>query len=105
MIEQHVRVDGLNIRYLEQGSGPVLLLVHGGTLGFSADVWRSTVEALAAKGYRVVAYDQPGFGASDAPADFALKYRQDFVAKFADALALQHPVLRSEEHTSELQSH
>ena len=47
MIEQHVRVDGLNIRYLEQGSGPVLLLVHGGTLGFSADVWRSTVEALA----------------------------------------------------------
>ena len=93
MIEQHARVDGLNIRYLEQGSGPVLLLVHGGTLGFSADVWRSTVEALAAKGYRVVAYDQPGFGGSDAPADFALKYRQDFVAKFADALALQHPVL------------
>jgi 4,5:9,10-diseco-3-hydroxy-5,9,17-trioxoandrosta-1(10),2-diene-4-oate hydrolase len=93
MIEQNVRVDGLNIRYLEQGTGPVLLLVHGGTLGFSVDVWRSTVEALSAKGYRVIAYDQPGFGSSDAPSDFGIKYRQDLVAKFADALSLKHSVL------------
>jgi 4,5:9,10-diseco-3-hydroxy-5,9,17-trioxoandrosta-1(10),2-diene-4-oate hydrolase len=93
MIEQKIRIDGIDIRYLEQGKGPDLLLVHGGTLGFSADVWGSTIEALAAKGFRVLAYDQPGFGASDAPTDFGIKYRQDFVRKFTDALSLKHPVL------------
>jgi pimeloyl-ACP methyl ester carboxylesterase len=93
MIEHGIRVDGLTIRYLEHGKGPNILLVHGGTLGFSADVWRGTIESLATRGFHVVAYDQPGFGASDAPADFGLKYRQDFITKFADALSLKHPIL------------
>ena len=93
MNERHLTVDGLNIRYLEEGSGPVVLLMHGGTLGFSADMWLKNISPLAQGGYRVLAYDQPGFGHSDAPADFGLRYRQDFIAKFLNALGISRAVL------------
>ena len=32
-------VDGLRVRYLEQGTGPAVILLHGASLGSSADVW------------------------------------------------------------------
>jgi pimeloyl-ACP methyl ester carboxylesterase len=93
MNDRRVTVDGLNIRYLEEGSGPVVLLVHGGTPGFSAALWRGNMTALAKAGYRAIAYDQPGFGHSDAPRDFAFKYRQDFLPGFCDAIGVSKPAL------------
>ena len=88
IIEENLRVDGLNIRLLEQGEGRPLLLLHGGTLGFSADMWRRNMAPLAKAGFRVIAYDQPGYGESDDPADFSLAYRQGFILKLLDALGL-----------------
>lgn len=88
MIESGVRVDGLGVRCLEEGNGPPILLLHGGTLGFSAELWRASIAPLAAAGHRVIAYDQPGFGFSDDPPEFGLCYRQDFVVKLMDALGL-----------------
>ena len=88
-----ITVDGLKIRYLEEGSGPVVLLMHGGTLGFSADMWLKNIGPLAKGGYRVITYDQPGFGHSDAPVDFGLRYRQDFIAKFLAALGIPRATL------------
>jgi 4,5:9,10-diseco-3-hydroxy-5,9,17-trioxoandrosta-1(10),2-diene-4-oate hydrolase len=93
MREGTVRVDGLNIRYLEEGEGSPILLLHGGTLGFSGDVWRGIMPALAKAGHRVVTYDQPGFGLSDAPPTFGMRYRQDFIAQFLDALGIERPLL------------
>lgn len=93
MNERTITVDGLKIRYLEEGSGPVVLLMHGGTLGFSADMWLKNIGPLAKGGYRVITYDQPGFGQSDAPSDFGLQYRQTFIAKFLDALGIERATL------------
>src|SRR4051812_34626682 len=93
MRESSVAVDGLKIRTLEEGEGAPILLLHGGTLGFSAEAWRSTMPLLAAPGYKVIAYDQPGFGASDAPPDFGMRYRQDFIAKFMAARGIRRPLL------------
>jgi pimeloyl-ACP methyl ester carboxylesterase len=93
MIESSVRVEGLGIRYLEEGEGPVVLLLHGATLGLSADSWRSSLAPLAAQGYRAIAYDQPGFGLSDDPPDFTAPYRQQFIARFLDALSIRDAVL------------
>jgi pimeloyl-ACP methyl ester carboxylesterase len=93
MREDIITVDGLKIRYLEDGNGPPVLLLHGGTLGFSADVWRGNMPGLARHGFRVITYDQPGFGRSDAPPDFGLRWRQDFMAKFIDAVGANRPVL------------
>ena len=48
------------------GNGPAVVLIHGWPM--SAQSWRPQVSALKAAGYRVVAYDRRGFGASDKPA-------------------------------------
>ena len=38
--DRFITVDGLNIRYLEEGSGVPAILLHGSSLGSSADVFR-----------------------------------------------------------------
>jgi len=87
------KADGLNIRYLEQGQGPAALLIHGASLGSSADVWRRNLAPLSSYGIRVVAFDQPGFGLSDDPSDWSLAYRTAFVLRLMDALGLESAAL------------
>ena len=89
MIERTVAVDGATIRYIEDGQGPVVLLLHGGTLGCSADDWRNFIPLLAAGGFRAIAYDQAGFGTNDAPFDHSLAFRGVSVFKFLDALHIR----------------
>lgn len=49
----------------EQGSGPAVILLHGfPELAFS---WRHQLPALAAAGFRAIAPDQRGYGATSAP--------------------------------------
>jgi len=62
---EKVRVNGITLNILVAGKGPDVLLVHG----FPDDhrVWRKTIPALVAAGYRVIAPDLRGFGESDAP--------------------------------------
>ena len=61
---------GINVRYLEAGEGPAVLLVHG--LATSKVTWYCNIDALVSGGYRVLALDLPGHGDSDKPKD--LKY-------------------------------
>lgn len=86
--DRFVDVEGLRIRYLEEGKGPEILLLHGASLGSSADVWERNLAPLAGHGYRVIAFDQPGFGLSDNPSDYSLAYRRRFILKFMDALGI-----------------
>lgn len=59
-------VNGLRLHYVEEGQGPLVLLVHGFPYLWFA--WRHQIRALASAGYRIVAPDLRGFGQSDAPA-------------------------------------
>jgi 4,5:9,10-diseco-3-hydroxy-5,9,17-trioxoandrosta-1(10),2-diene-4-oate hydrolase len=93
MLENFIEVEGLRTRYLEQGAGPAVLLLHGGSLGSSADVWADSIAAFAQHGLRAIALDLPGFGLSDNPGDHSVAYRQHFVLAFMDALGLDHPSL------------
>jgi pimeloyl-ACP methyl ester carboxylesterase len=88
-----VTVQGLRTRYLDQGEGPPALLLHGASLGSSADVWRRNLGPLAARGVRVIAYDQPGFGLTDDPPDWDLGFRTFFTLAFMDALGLDRASL------------
>jgi pimeloyl-ACP methyl ester carboxylesterase len=71
---QHVRefthrlvtVPGGRIHLVEQGSGPLVLLVHGFPESWYS--WRHQLPALAAAGYRAAAIDVRGYGRSSAPA-------------------------------------
>lgn len=91
--EHRVVVDGLSLRYIEQGQGPVVLFLHGGSLGSSADVFLGNIGPIAKAGFRAIAFDQPGFGLSDAPTDHSAAYRRDSVLKFMDALGIQKAAL------------
>lgn len=91
--DKYVTVDGLRTRYIEQGEGPAVLLLHGGSLGSSADVFARNLEPLAGAGLRIIAFDQPGFGLSDIPADHSPGYRREFVPKFMNALGLEKAAL------------
>jgi pimeloyl-ACP methyl ester carboxylesterase len=86
--DKFVTVDGLRIRYIEEGEGSPVILLHGGSLGSSADVFARNLGPLASAGFRAIAFDQPGFGYSDVPEDFSTGYRREFVPKFIDALSL-----------------
>ena len=59
-------VPGGRIHAVEQGSGPLVLLVHGFPESWYS--WRHQLPALAAAGYRAVAIDVRGYGRSSRPA-------------------------------------
>ena len=52
-------VGGINTRYMCEGDGPTLVLIHG--IGHSADVFYRNVDTLA-RDYFVIAPDLPGHG-------------------------------------------
>jgi len=60
-----VVLGGTPIRFIDAGRGPAVILVHG--LGASMYSWRHTIAPVASAGFRVIAYDNRGFGASGKP--------------------------------------
>src|SRR5436853_5693002 len=86
--DRFVTVDGLKVRYLEQGSGVPAIFVHGSSLGSSADVFRRNLRALGAAGVRAIAFDLPGFGKSDATENSGAAFNKKFILRFMDALGL-----------------
>lgn len=60
-----VVVDGTKLRYIEAGRGTPVILLHG--LGASLYAWRKNIGSIAAAGFRVIAFDNRGFGFSDQP--------------------------------------
>jgi cis-3-alkyl-4-acyloxetan-2-one decarboxylase len=65
-------IDGHRYHYLDEGDGPVLLMVHGNpTWSF---YWRKLTLALRDR-FRIVAVDHIGCGLSDKPPAIAYSYR------------------------------
>jgi len=75
---RNVIVYGQRIHYLEAGSGPTVILLHG--LADDATIWSATIPALGSK-FHVVAVDQIGFGESDKP---FLQYRVATLVEFLE---------------------
>lgn len=65
MREWNVEANGIRLHCVEEGSGPLVLLLHGWPEFWWS--WRHQLPALAAAGYRAVAVDLPGYGTSDKP--------------------------------------
>ena len=86
--DKFVNVDGLKLRYIEEGSGPSVLFLHGASLGSSADVFLRNLGPFAKAGFRAVAFDLPGFGLSDIPAKQSVPQQRNSIPKFIDAAGL-----------------
>ena len=61
-----ITVGGVRLHYVERGTGTPLVLLHGNG-SMIQDFQSSGLIDLAAKKYRVIAFDRPGFGHSDRP--------------------------------------
>ncbi|WP_229518813.1 alpha/beta fold hydrolase [Massilia rhizosphaerae] len=61
-----IKVDGVRLHYIERGSGPALVLLHGNGV-LASDFQTSGLMDQAAEHYRVIAFDRPGFGYSERP--------------------------------------
>jgi pimeloyl-ACP methyl ester carboxylesterase len=82
-----VDVDHRSIFYRDEGEGPALVLLHG----FLCDsrAWAPQLRDLS-DGYRVVAWDAAGAGASDDPPEtFTITDWAEDLARLLDALALE----------------
>ena len=88
--ERFATVDGLRVRYVEQGSGPAVVLLHG--FASSIYTWKDVLPALARTG-RVVALDFPGFGGSDRPPDLSFDMFPGVVLGLLDQLGIREAAL------------
>jgi pimeloyl-ACP methyl ester carboxylesterase len=91
---RHVTVNGIRLRYIAAGSGPILVLLH--TMRTQLDLFQRVFPALAPR-YRVYALDLPGHGHSDIPeADYTAPFFIGVVAGFLEQLGLEEAVLVGE---------
>lgn len=87
-----IMADGIETHYFDLGSGPALILIHGGGPGADSwGNWQSTLREYA-RDFRVIAYDMPGFGRSAKPSPESYPYDQDsrnrHLIAFIEALGL-----------------
>ena len=83
-------VNGISMNYVDEGAGPVLLLVHGFPLDHT--MWQFQIADLKAD-LRVIAPDLRGFGATGVtPGTVPMKQMADDLAAFLDALQITEPV-------------
>lgn len=81
-------IDGSQVHYLDEGEGPVLLMLHGNpTWSF---LYRRMVPYLSDR-FRCIAIDYPGFGLSTAPDQYGFTPAEHarVVEGFVDALGLE----------------
>jgi pimeloyl-ACP methyl ester carboxylesterase len=92
LVARHVRIDGTRIRYIDAGRGTPVIFLHG--LGASIYAWRSTLAPVESAGFRVVAFDNRGFGSSDKPAHgYSNEEYTNLLIAFMDSLRLPDAVL------------
>lgn len=88
--DNYLEVDGVRLHYVDEGSGPTIVMVHGNTTW--SYLYRKMIPPLLTAGYRCVAMDLMGSGLSDQPADesaYTLEKHIQLVTGLIDKLGLQ----------------
>ncbi len=92
--ENFVEVDGVRLHYVDEGTGPPVLMFHGQPTWSYLD--RKMIPPLVAAGYRCVAPDLLGFGLSDKPtdeSDYTLPRHVDLMTGLVQALKLEGVII------------
>lgn len=88
-----VDVEGARLHYIDRGTGPILLFVHG-LSGQLRNFTYALTERLE-QDFRIIAVDRPGAGYSvpTGPAQPDLVGQADILARFIATLGLERPML------------
>ena len=84
-----VSANGIRIHLVEQGEGPMVLLVHGFPESWYS--WRHQMAPIAAAGFTAAAIDVRGYGGSDKPHPVEAYAMQHMVADVAGAIEVLSP--------------
>ena len=88
---QYVEVDGVRIRYVEEGSGPAVLLIHGASS--NGEDMRMALSGHL-DGYRAIYIDRPGLGWSERPDGRWTPEREAaLIADLMSVLEIENPVV------------
>ncbi len=91
---KYIKVNGINLRYVDVGQGPPLVLLH--TLRTQLDMFQKAIPELS-KYFRVYALDYPGHGFSDIPTvEYTPEFFTDVVARFLEQLNIQDAIVAGE---------
>jgi pimeloyl-ACP methyl ester carboxylesterase len=88
-----IDIDGARIHYLDEGSGPPLVLIHG-LAGQTRVFTHSLLDRLKSE-YRVIILDRPGSGYSTRgrQASATINAQAQTIARFIEALELERPLV------------
>jgi pimeloyl-ACP methyl ester carboxylesterase len=85
-------INGINVAYDDQGSGPAVLLIHGFPL--CRKMWRPQFNTIPKAGFRLIAPDLRGFGESDVPnGPYSIDLFADDIVELLDHLELDRAVV------------
>lgn len=88
----YAKVNGLNMYYEDYGSGPPLVLIHGG-ISIARQTWGPSIP-LFAEHFRVIALDGRGHGKTDNPSgEFSYKLMCDDTVALINELKLENPII------------
>ena len=84
----------MRLHYVERGTGQPVVLLHGNG-GMIQDFESSGLIEQAAKSYRVIAFDRPGYGHSSRPRDvvWAPDKQADLVHRALDQLGAEPAIV------------
>jgi pimeloyl-ACP methyl ester carboxylesterase len=86
MKDQYIKISGIETRYISQGEGPAVLLVHG--FGGFLESWEYNMADLSIN-HTVFAIDLPGHGkTAKVEEGYTLKYAVDFVLDFIKSMGI-----------------
>ena len=90
---RHLQVDGARLHYVERGSGPAIVMIHG--LGGQLRNFGYAMLEPLARDHRVILVDRPGSGYSTADDDSepGIAAQAAIVARFIEALGIDRPLL------------
>src|SRR5206468_2899675 len=91
-----IETEPIELTYTEAGSGSAVVLLHG--YPFDRSMWREQIDFLSTQGYRVVAPDLRGFGATGPfnKSDLSISTMDDMardVAGLMDKLEIDRAVI------------
>jgi pimeloyl-ACP methyl ester carboxylesterase len=89
---RYIDVAGVKTFFIGGGTGHPVIFLHGASPGACSVVsWKLNLGPFAAAGFRVFAYDQPGFGLSGIPGDHSMEFRVAHAKAFLEAVAIDRP--------------